>query len=70
MAHDRKPDRDLLLDIVAALTVSKANLRRDPCGDWNIFGRRGHISSDGVGAYIYLRPSTSRQMARTSTTTS
>jgi hypothetical protein len=60
MAHPstRKPDRDLLLDIVAALTVSKANLRRDPCGDWNIFGRRGHILSDGGAAYVYLRPGT------------
>jgi hypothetical protein len=57
---NRKPDRDLLLGFVAALLVSKANLRRDPCGDWNIFGRRGHISSDGVGAYVYLRPGTKR----------
>jgi hypothetical protein len=62
MGHtsSRKPDRDLLLGIVAALMVSKANLRRDPCGDWNIFGRRGHISSDGGGAYVYLRPGTKR----------
>jgi hypothetical protein len=62
MAHTskRKPDRDLLLDIVAALTVSKANLRRDPCGDWSIFGRRGHVSSDGASAYVYLRPGTKR----------
>jgi hypothetical protein len=57
---NRKPDRDLLLGLIAALTVSKANLRRDPCGDWNIVGRRGYISSDGASAYVYLRPGTKR----------
>ena len=57
----RKPDRDLLLGIVAALRVSKANLRRDSCGDWNIFGRAGHISTDGVGQYVYLRLGTKRK---------
>jgi hypothetical protein len=43
---DRKPDRELLLRLIEVLQVSKNNLRRDPCGDWNIFGRRGHISTD------------------------
>jgi len=46
---DRKPDRELLLRAIDALHVSKRNLRRDPCGDWNIVGRGGHISTDGAG---------------------
>ena len=58
---NRKADRDLLLGLTAALRVSKANLRRDHCCDWNIFGRRGHISSDGVGQYVYLRLGTKRK---------
>jgi hypothetical protein len=58
---NRRPGRDLLLDIVAALTVSKANLRRDPCGDWNIVGRQGHISTDGVAQYLFLRLPTKRK---------
>ncbi len=48
-ATSRKPDREPLLAVVGALEVPKANLRRDPCGDWNIIGRRGHISTDGSG---------------------
>jgi hypothetical protein len=74
MAHNRKPDRVLLLVIVAALRVSKANLRRDPCGDWNIVRRRdrrrghiwidgvgGHIATDGVWYYVHLRLPTKRK---------
>jgi hypothetical protein len=68
MGHtSRKPDRDLLLGLIAALTVSKANLRRDPCGDWNIRGRvstdgvGGRISTDGVWYYLHLRLGTKRK---------
>jgi len=63
MGHpsNRKPDRDLLLGIVAAMTVSNARVRRNRCGDWNIVGRRGHISTDGVGQYVYLRLGTKRK---------
>jgi len=57
----RKADRELLLALADALQVSKSNLRRDPCGDWNIFGRRGHISTDGIATHIYLQPGTKRR---------
>jgi hypothetical protein len=58
---NRKADRELLLSLVNSLSVSKANLRRDPCGDWNIFGRRGHISTDGTVTYASLSASTRRR---------
>src|SRR3974390_3735659 len=59
---DRKPDRELLLGVIDSLHVSKSNLRRDPCGDWNIVGRCGHISTDGAGnLHIYLLLETKRR---------
>ena len=59
---DRKPDRELLLRVIDSLHVSKSNLRRDPCGDWNIVGRCGHISTDGSGnLHIYLLLETKRR---------
>jgi hypothetical protein len=59
---DRKPDRELLLSVIGSLHVSKSNLRRDPCGDWNIVGRCGHISTDGAGdLHIYLLLETKRR---------
>jgi hypothetical protein len=59
---DRKPDRQLLLRVIDSLHVSKGNLRRDPCGDWNIVGRCGHISTDGAGnLHIYLLLETKRR---------
>jgi hypothetical protein len=57
----RTADRALLLSLVDALNVSKNNLSRDACGDWNIFGRRGHISSDGASMFVYLAPGTVRR---------
>lgn len=64
MRSDRtnhKADRELLLSLVDALGVSKNRLRRDPCRDWTIFGRRGHVSTDGVAAYVYLTCKTKRR---------
>ena len=45
---NHKADRELLVGLVDALSVSRSRLKRDECGDWNIFGRRGHISTDGT----------------------
>ncbi|UPT88629.1 hypothetical protein HAP41_0000005985 [Bradyrhizobium barranii subsp. apii] len=64
MRSDRtshKADRELLLGLVDALNVSKNRLGRDPCGDSNIVGRRGHVSTDGVAAYVYLACKTKRR---------
>jgi hypothetical protein len=56
-----KADRDLLLSLVEALSISKTRLSRDECGHWTIFGRRGHISTDGVASYIYVACKTKRK---------
>jgi len=58
---NRKADRESLIALTEALQVSKSNLRRDSCGDWNIIGRRGHISTDGVWQYVYLQPGSRRK---------
>ena len=40
----------------------KATCASDPCGDWNIVGRCGHISTDGAGnLHIYLLLETKRR---------
>jgi hypothetical protein len=46
---------------ICSQRLRKANLRRDPCGDWNVSGRRGHISTDGTAFYFYLQPGTKRR---------
>lgn len=61
MRPNHKADRDLLLRLVGTLSISKVRLKRDPCGDWNIAGRRGHISTDGTAWYIYLPCKTKRR---------
>jgi hypothetical protein len=61
---DRRPDRHLLIRLAEALSVSQGRLRRDPCGDWNIVGRRGHILTDGVNAYAYVPSGTARRWER------
>jgi hypothetical protein len=58
---NRTADRHLLLGLLNALSVSRANLRRDPCGDWNVVGRRGHVLTDGVNAFVYLPAGTARR---------
>lgn len=60
-AAHHKADRELLLGVVGALNVAKTRLSRDPCGDWNIVGRRGHISSDGTAMYVYLARESKRR---------
>jgi hypothetical protein len=58
---NRQADRAALLKLADALQVTKTSLRRDPCGDWNLFGRRGHVFTDGAGGlYVYLRLETKR----------
>ncbi|MEH2508560.1 hypothetical protein V1290_007371 [Bradyrhizobium sp. AZCC 1578] len=56
-----KADRNLLLGLVDALSVSKTRLSRDLCGDWNIVGRRGHIATDGTAIYVYMDCKTKRR---------
>ena len=35
--------------MLTALNASQLALRRDPCGDYDINGKSGHIYQDGVG---------------------
>jgi hypothetical protein len=56
-----KADRDPLLSLATALSVSRANLRRDQCGHWNICGRRGHVSTDGTAFYVHPWTTTKRR---------
>jgi hypothetical protein len=57
----RKADRELLVRLAEAMSVSQGRLRRDPCGDWIIVGTRGHVLSDGVSAFVYLPAGTARR---------
>jgi hypothetical protein len=61
---DRRADRELLVTLVDALSVSLGRLRRDPCGDWVINGTRGHILTDGTDAFVYLPAGTARRWER------
>jgi hypothetical protein len=51
----RKADRLFILELAIALSVSQRRVKRDRCGDWNVVGRRGHVATDGVSFYAYLR---------------
>ena len=43
-----------LQNLLTAIDGSARALRRDPCGDWQIAGRSGHIFGDGAGYAIYV----------------
>jgi hypothetical protein len=51
----RKADRLFILELATALSVSERLVKRDRCGDWNIVARRGHVATDGVSFYAYVR---------------
>jgi hypothetical protein len=58
---NRAADRELLADLASVLQISARNLHRDPCGDWIISGRRGHVLTDGRDVYVYLPSGTARR---------
>jgi hypothetical protein len=51
----RKDDRRMLLGLAKTLGISQRRIKRDGCDDWIIGGRRGHIATDGVSFYAYVR---------------
>ena len=51
---EQADDRNLMLDLLQSLNGAKTALRRDECGDWTIFGKHGHIHTDGSDFYIFL----------------
>lgn len=52
---NRIEDKRYLGDLSDALKVSKNNMYVDECGDWNIRGKEGKISTDTEKWYLYLR---------------
>lgn len=51
---NRSEDKRLLLRLSEALETSDRRMGLDPCGDWNIRGSRGHISTDARLWYVYI----------------
>jgi hypothetical protein len=47
-------DQTRLEALVAAIDASPRALRRDPCGDYMITGKLGHICADGHGFLLYV----------------
>jgi hypothetical protein len=60
VAHIFPPSkqRPALLEFMAALGARKSSLRRDECGDWAIFGNRGHICAvpEGFQMTVFKTP--------------
>jgi hypothetical protein len=65
---NRKADRELLLALTESLRVSQGRLHRDPCGDWNVVGTRGHALADGTTVFVYIKLKTSRRWVKTKRT--
>jgi len=51
----RKADRPFILELTNALCVSPRNVQKDECGDWIIVARRGHVATDLLAFYAYVR---------------
>lgn len=52
--HPPVRQRPRLLELADALNVSLSLLRRDPCGDWALQGRYGHVFSAPIGFQIVI----------------
>jgi len=50
---NRKDDKCLLIYLSKYLNTSVERIKLDECGDWNIFGRKGHISTDAKLWYLF-----------------
>lgn len=50
---NRSEDKKYLRTLAQALDVSESRIKLDECGDWNIVGIRGKISTDGEAWYLY-----------------
>lgn len=58
---NRENDNILLEKLSEHLSTSEDRIRLDDCGDWNIFGRRGHIFTDSKLWYIFVAETTKRK---------
>lgn len=58
---NRLEDKRFLYEISDVLDTSYQRVKLDTYGDWNIFGKKGKISTDGTKAwYLYFSPESVR----------
>lgn len=50
---NRSEDKKYLKRLAQALDCSESRIKLDECGDWNIFGTRGKISTETEFWYLY-----------------
>lgn len=62
---DRKEDKKYLKKLAKALGISEGRIKLDECGDWNIFGTRGKISTETDFWYLYTSSDTPRKWTYT-----
>lgn len=65
MKNHRNEDKKYLKKLTKALDISERRIKLDECGDFNIFGRRGKISTDGEYWYLYTSRETSMKWTYT-----
>lgn len=53
MKSHKTEDKKYLRKLTKALDISDRRIKLDKCGDFNIFGTRGKISTDGEYWYLY-----------------
>lgn len=58
---NRLEDKKYLKKLCKALDVSERRIKVDECGDWNIVGTRGKISTETRFWYLYTDSGTSRK---------
>lgn len=52
---NRIEDKRYLKNLSRALDISDGRIKLDECGDWNIVGKRGYISTDTEYWYLYVK---------------
>lgn len=55
MKSHKAEDKRYLKKLTQALDISDRRIKLDECGDFNIFGNRGKISTDGEYWYLYVQ---------------
>lgn len=62
---NRSEDKQYLRMLTRALDVSESRIKLDECGDWNIVGVRGHISTETEFWYLYTSCETDKKWTYT-----
>jgi hypothetical protein len=60
-----KYERAHLETLLTALSATRRAFWRDTCGDWAIWGKRGHIYADGSGFLLFVSPGFKRGWSNT-----